>query len=158
MSTDFDGLLDQRRDELIRTFAEKHTQMYELTQHFQQSLQDFRAKGWNTHAQLWNIGMYINITAHDLSVLTLQLAIERDPWPRNLLARQVALVMYEIVDDLRHLLGRPIRDALQTLQCLPTYEPLLRHIRAPLDRFWGTHARTLNQIRGWRPLIVIMMA
>jgi hypothetical protein len=106
-----------------------------------------RARGWDTHERLWNIGIYLNMTAHDLSATIWGLCQERDPWARKLEARHLALIVYEFTDDLRHMLGGQIRQALRTLGVFDIYDAELRSARKPLDDFHAKHAADLNRIR-----------
>jgi hypothetical protein len=97
-----------------------------------------------SHAQLWNVGIYINIAAHDLSVLVMQLHFERDLWTRKQIARHVALAIYEITEDMTQLLGKKIRDPLETLGLLSKFDSELRRVREPLDKFWKQHQGKLK--------------
>src|SRR5207249_4983942 len=93
-------------------------------------------RGWDTHAQLWSIGTYINIAAHDLSVLVRQLYFERDSWTRRQIARHVILTIYEVIEDMTQLLGKRTREPLDALGLLSQFDADLRRVRQPLDRFW----------------------
>lgn len=147
MGAEFDDLFDQQRASLEQTFAKKHHQLRATTEVFKQSLQNSKRQGWHTHAQLWNLGIYINLAAHDLSVLVWQLCVERDIWTRKLLARHVALLMYETTEDMTQLLGKRVREPLDKLGILPTFDGSLRTVREPLDQFWKQHAGKFNHIR-----------
>lgn len=143
----FDTQLDQQSATLGRDFADKHRRLLATTASLRETLLELRERGWSTHAGLWNIGLHINLAAHDLSVLVWQLCTGRDIWARKLAARHVALMAFEITDDLTQLLGGSIREALTTLGVLPRHEHDLRSARAPLDAFRQAHARQLSSIR-----------
>jgi hypothetical protein len=110
-----DRLVEQKRPELERTFAQKHDELVAATELFSQTLKTLKSRGWDTHAELWNTGIYLNIAAHDLSVLVMQLHFERDAWTRRQIARHVVLTIYEVTEDMTQLLGKRIRQPLETL-------------------------------------------
>lgn len=147
MVSRFDDLIDQHANELKQTFGQKHRELARTTDLFGQTVESCGKKGWATHQQLWNIGLYVNVAAHDLSILVQQVALERDPWARRLSSRHVILVMYEVTEDMTQLLGRRLREALSRLGLLDGKDAALRNIRAPLDRFWSEHSRSLNEVR-----------
>jgi hypothetical protein len=144
---DFDRLFDQQRPTLEQTFTHKHDQLRQTTSVFAQSLQNFRAQGWHTHAQLWNIALYINIAAHDLSVLVWHLCCERDVWARKLIARHVMLLLYETAEDVPQLLGKRFRESLVTLGVLNTFTEHLSPVQGAVNTFWRTHAQRLKNVR-----------
>lgn len=142
-----DSLFDQEHDELERTFAEKHQQLLATTTVLKETLTELYGRGWNTHAQLWNVCLHINLAAHDLSVMVWQLFAERDIWARKLAARHVALLVFEITEDFTQLLGGPFREALHMLGTLKRFEPDLRSARKPLDSFRQVRSSELNRVR-----------
>ena len=147
MMEEIDYLVDQKRAELQQTFFQKHEQLIAVTEVFRQTLEACKNRGWDTHAQLWNIGIYINIAAHDLSILVMQVHFERDAWTRKQIARHVVLTIYEVIEDMTQLLGKRIRAPLETLGLLSKFDADLRKVRQPLDRFWKEHQGKLSNLR-----------
>jgi hypothetical protein len=147
MMDEIDRLVDQNREELEQTFAQKHKRLIATTEVFKQTLESCRQQGRNIHAELWNVGIYMNIAAHDLSVLVMQLHFERDTWTRRQIARHVALMIYESTEDMTQLLGKKIRGTLSALGLLQRFDMNLRVARQPLDRFWKDHQGKLSDIR-----------
>jgi hypothetical protein len=90
---------------------------------------------------------FLNIAAHDVSILLLQIAKERESWERKLIARHLALVVYETAEDMTQLLGKPLRDAVQKLGLLDKLDRELRYARQPLDDFWRVNAPFLKSLR-----------
>jgi hypothetical protein len=147
MMEEIDRLIDQKRPDLEQTFAQKHRQLIATTEAFRQTLKACKNRGWDTHAQLWNVGIYVNIAAHDLSVLVMQLHFERDAWARRQVARHVVLTIYEVIEDMTQLLGKRIREPLEVLGLLSKFDADLRKVRQPLDRFWKQHQGKLSDVR-----------
>jgi hypothetical protein len=142
-----DRLVQENRPGLERTFRQKHDQLIAATDLFSQTLKTCKSRGWNTHGQLWNIGIYLNIAAHDLSILVMQLHFERDAWTRRQIARHAVLTIYEVTEDMTQLLGKKIREPLETLGLLTRFDSDLRRVRQPLDLFWKLHHEKLSDVR-----------
>ena len=115
---EIDRLVDQKRPELEQTFFRKHNQLIATTEVFRQTLESCKSRGWDTHAQLWNIGIYINIAAHDLWIFSHATHGGRETWTRRQLARHVVLTMYEVAEDMTQLLGKRIRESLEILHII----------------------------------------
>lgn len=144
---EFDRLVDQNHEKLAEIFAQTHKQLIEATQVFKQALEYCKIQGFNSHAELWNVGIYINLAAFDLSILVQQIYFERDDWKRRQMARHVALTIYEITKDMTKLLGKKVRNPLLALGLLPNFEADLCKLRKPLDRFWDENKKLLSDIR-----------
>lgn len=143
----FDKVFDRHRQALEHAFTTRHQKLLAVTALFKETLLAMQNRGWNTHAKLWNIGLYVNIATHDLSVLVWQLGSERDIWARKLAARHLALALYEISEDLPQLLGKPMREGLSTLGVLEEYSPMLRSVQQPLNTFKRMHPKVLQDTR-----------
>ncbi len=143
----FDGLFDRQRTSLGQTFEDRHRRLLAMTALMKETLRGLRNRGWDAHAQLWNIGIHVNLAAHDLSVLVWQLGAERDIWARKLAARHVVLQMFEITENLVRQLGGQIREALRALEVLDRFEDDLRVALAPLHDFRRVRAAEFNRLR-----------
>jgi len=146
-AANLDELIEHDKESLANMFEQKHRQLIATTELFRQTLEACKNRGWNTHAQLWNIGIHINIVHHDLSVLVEQLSMARSLWARKLIARHVVLVLYEAAEDTTQLLGKTIREPLATLGILSKFDSEIRLAREPLDRFWKENSRKLQGVR-----------
>ena len=144
---EIDRLVEQNRRQLQQTFTHKHNELISATEVFKHTLTMCKDRGWKTHAELWNLGIYINIAAHDLSVLVMQLHFEREVWVRKQIARHVVLAIYEIAEDMTQLLGGRMRKALESLTLLSRFNADLRAARQPLDHFWKQHQKKLSDLR-----------
>lgn len=142
-----DHLLDRKTKQMKATFAQKHAELLATSEFLNSTVEELRARGWATHAMLWNTCLYLNMAAHDLSVLVEDLAFERDNWRRRLLARNLAVLAYESTEDIQFLLGKTFREALEKLGVLSQFELRLRDTRKPLDLFWKEHQASLKQVR-----------
>jgi len=132
---EFDTLFEKERDKFDELFGKKHKTMSDTSRVFYDSISGFRRRGWDTHAEVWNVAFFLNMAAHDVWVLVAQLASEHEPWTRKLAARHLALAALETVEDMTHLLGKPIRDPLEKLGLLNILDQQLRQARQPLDSY-----------------------
>lgn len=142
-----DRLVDTQREDLKQTFDKKHADIIKQTQIMKVTLAHCRSKGWLDHAEIWNIIIYINIASHDLSVLVSQLHLERDVWARKQIGRHLVLALYETAEDMTQLLGRRIKNSLNSLNLLSIFEEDLRTVRRPLNEFWTENQEKFKEIR-----------
>jgi argininosuccinate lyase len=142
-----DKMVDEQAEQLRATFAKKHGELTQMTETLRKTIEQLRTQGFKTHEPLWNACLYLNIASHDLSLLVQDLSMKRDDWHRRFMARHLALLLYETTEDIRSLLGKTFRDALNRLGLLTRFEPRLKNARKPLDEFWDHHQAALKQIR-----------
>jgi hypothetical protein len=149
MSTleEFDAAFEKARDRLTLEFSEKHKKMSDDSRAFYVAIVERKNRGVHAHAEIWNVAFFLNMAAHDISILVLQLASEHEPWTRKLTARHLALAVYETAEDMTQLLGKPARDALQRLDLLESQGRRLRTNRKPLDSYWQANEALLKEIR-----------
>ncbi len=145
--TEFDAAFDVERVSVSATFADRDKRLMAMTALMKETILGLHARDWETHAELWNIGLHINLAAQDLSVLVWQLCAERGIWARKLAGRHIALMLFETVEGLSRLLGGEIRQALQSLGVGERYKPDLRMIGKPLADFRKEHLAELKTIR-----------
>lgn len=138
---------DRERKAIKADFARKYAELHATSQLFKTTVETLRSRGWDTHATLWNTCIYLNLAAHDLSVLVEDLALESDDWRRRLVARNLAVVAYESTEDMQELLGKTFGGALHKLGVLPHFKSKLKDARKPLDLFWQEHQASLKQVR-----------
>jgi len=142
-----DKLVVTEKENLAREFNEKHNRLIATTEVLKQTLMICRQNGWENHAALWNIAIYLNIAGHDLSILVQQLHFERETWARKQIARHVVLAIYEITEDMTQLLGKKIREPLEKLGLLTKFEKQIGKVRKPLNEFWNENQESMQEIR-----------
>lgn len=86
-----DHLLDREAKQMKANFVQKYAKVLTTSKLFKTTVEELRVRGWVTHAKLWNTCLYLNMAAHDLSILVEDLAFERDSWRRRLVARNLAV-------------------------------------------------------------------
>lgn len=69
------------------------------------------------HAErIHNVGLYLLLMDRDFSVLKVDMVSTLENWRLRFVARQMALLLYEVCDDLSHMLGKDFRASLMFLE------------------------------------------
>lgn len=134
-------------NQLSDKFSSKHEYMDNTKTVLRHTLSECIKRKWRTHATIWNICLFIDILAHDLSLLVRDLVLNQENWERRFTARHLALLAYECVEDLQTLLGKRFRQSLSKLDLLNEFEPSLGNEKKPLNDFWKKHRSSLKFVR-----------
>ncbi|HUU89283.1 MAG TPA: hypothetical protein VMX17_16235 [Candidatus Glassbacteria bacterium] len=76
---------------------------------FKKGCQRAKKNGVSTSEQLNGIAMYISILSMDLTVLGSRLVLEQDEYVKNVYARQLAILIYEFIQDYPNLFSKQFR-------------------------------------------------
>ena len=82
---------------------------------FRKELLRCRELGLVDAERIYNVGLYLLLTDRDCAILKVQMVSSLENWHLRFTARQVALLLYEVCDDLIALLGRQFRESLLAL-------------------------------------------
>jgi hypothetical protein len=93
-----------------------------------------RDMGLEDRERVFNVGLYILLMDRDFAVVKLQMATF-DKWKLRFSARQMAVIIYEVVDDLSGMLGKPLRQSFQTLGISEDDRRTLEDIGRALNQF-----------------------
>ncbi|MEK7675205.1 MAG: hypothetical protein AAB676_05130 [Verrucomicrobiota bacterium] len=74
-----------------------------------------RERGLVHAERVFNVGLYVLVMDRDFSVLKVDMVSTFESWRLRFTARQVALLLYEVCDDLSHMLGKEFRESLAFL-------------------------------------------
>lgn len=144
---EFDRLLDAAGQSLLRTFSARHEEIRRCTSEMRKTLEFIRQRGWKTHESIWNACLFLNRVSHDHSMLLVSLAKERDEDERRLTARKLALVLYEIAEDLPAVFGKAFRLSIETLRVPTELLSPLNDSTRKVGSFWRDHRSLLKQLR-----------
>lgn len=75
-----------------------------------------RERGLVHAERIYNVGLYILLVDRDFSVLKVEMVSTFEMWRLRFASRQMALLLYEVCDDLTKLLGKKFRDSLTALK------------------------------------------
>lgn len=150
MSEDALRLFDRLADDqaaLAETFAARHLALAQCGEEMRRTTADIRTRGWKTHEAVWNPCLFLNTVAYDLSILVHDLAYEREDWKRRFIARSLALVLYEVAEDIPAVFGRSFRDSLGTLGVQESMAAAVTVATKRIAQFWNQHSVLLRDIR-----------
>ena len=128
-------------------FWRQRRKLRSMTMQIQKTLKYCKANCFTTHQEIWNSVLFVNIAFHDLSIAIEQTLFGWEQWKRNFNARILALHLYEIPDDLKHLLGKRTRDSLNRLGLLSHLETDLNNAQKRLNEFRKKHEKELKEVR-----------
>jgi hypothetical protein len=143
----FDMLAGTHKRQLRKQFARRNQEMGQCTQSMRDTISMLDARGWTTHRAVWNACLFINVVSHDLSLIVYDLTYERDQWKRNSHARALALLLYEIAEDIPAVLGKEFQRAMRTLDVPQEMQAALRKASKRNSEFWNDHRSLLKEIR-----------
>jgi predicted Zn-dependent protease with MMP-like domain len=143
----FDILYLIRGRKLNRNFTRRGKVIGQCTEELQKTILVLTERGWTTHTQLWNAGLFINVVSHDLSIISHDIIRVRDDWKRRYLARALALILYEISEDIPTVLGKKFQAAMKTLSVPDEMKAKLNSEKNKFSDFWNEHRELLKEIR-----------
>lgn len=142
-----DQMTDSTREELSGTFSQRHRNLERCCDVLRETLRVATERGFKSHVTIWNACLFVNTVDYDLSILVHDLAFERDEWRRRFIARSLALVIFEIAEDLPAVFGKDFRAALDALAVpVDLRRPLDVQLKA-VSILWDQHRSGLKEIR-----------
>ena len=100
------------------------------------------------YVRFYNVSLFILIMDYDMSVLSQHYirAYTRD-WERKFIARQMAVLLYEISKDIPEILAKEFRASLKTLPLWDEAEKEINQISKNLNQFKVSHGKMLGELR-----------
>jgi hypothetical protein len=145
--TIFDQLVDEQQKALIASFEDRHATIAGCGDLMKTTISTLRDRGWNQHESLWNAALFLNTVSYDLSIGLLDLVYERDNWRRRLIARSLALLLFEIGEDIPSVFGKSFREAATALGASKEDLKKLGAETKQVSAFWSEHRPLLKKIR-----------
>ena len=108
-----------------------------------------KATGLPSYAGIYNVALYIAIAEHDLTTYGEALLFARSDWHRRFHARGLAVLLFEVAEDLPELLGRQYRQWLSEIEAPDAF---IEHVNAMgklLSAFRKTHEPFLRSVRNY---------
>ena len=103
--------------------------------------------GLEKHRRIYNVSLYVLLLDFDLFCLSSDMINAKNHWRRKFVARQMAVLLYEAVEDLPALLGGDYRNALTAIGVESSVISELNAITKQLAQFRQEHASDLQEIR-----------
>jgi len=97
---------------------------------------------------LYNTCLFVLLMHYDMSVLVnYYYKAYTKSWERKLLARQIAVILYEAEKDIPNILGKDYRASLKKIPLWDGAEKELNKITKDLNQFKVTHSKMLGELR-----------
>lgn len=131
-----------RRDERTRLAALESAIQTCRTQHAK-----FVSHGLNDTAAVFNASLYVLLFDRDFSSLKDFFLGADNDWDRKMAGRQMAVMLYEGVDDLSKLFGKQFRTILANNDVSEEHRRNLDELRSRLATFRHAHSERLLELR-----------
>jgi len=102
------------------------------------------------YTRFYNISLFILIMEYDMSVLSQYYirAYARE-WERKFIARQMAVLLYEMSEDIPQLLGKDYRASLRAIPLWDKAEEELNQISKEINQYKQSHRKMLEELRNF---------
>lgn len=108
-----------------------------------------RAAGLHTFTGIYNAALYVAIAEHDMSTYSEAILLAPSEWHRKFYARGLAVLLFEVAEDLPTLLGKQYRQWLNDLELDPKWLTRLNTITKSIAAFRKSHEPFLSKIRNY---------
>jgi hypothetical protein len=142
-----DQLTEERRTELSGEFYSRNERIRQCSQTMLDTIATIRGRGWNTHERIWNACLFLNDAAYDHSILIFDLACERNEWRRSLAARSLALLLFEVSEDIPAVFGKDFRASMDALDVPADLKAAVSTATKEVSSFFHQHRSMLKEIR-----------
>ncbi|MGJ8643404.1 MAG: hypothetical protein ACSHX9_08365 [Luteolibacter sp.] len=143
----FDQLAEKEQQALSKAFDTRHVTIAACGDLLKNTVKTLRDRGWTTHEPIWNAALFLNTVSYDLSICMIDLVYERDIWKRRYIARSLALLLFEIGEDITTVFGRQFRQAATTLGVSKDQLNAIGDETKKFSVFWNDHRKLLKEIR-----------
>lgn len=117
------------------------------TGQFLETIRDLRARGQTDAETIWNAAFHVNVVDHDISVLLYFETTVEDVWAQRTVARMLATILYEAIEDLSVLFGQSFIQACKTAGIYHEIETNFRSTKKKLGDFSKANHTFLKGIR-----------
>jgi hypothetical protein len=141
-------IVGRNRWRLLKAERRRVPEIESAIELFYEQAVKYRRDGWAHRARLANVSLFILVLERDIAEYKVEMVSSLERWRLRLTARNVALLLYEMSEDLPELLGKEFRESIEFFD-LP--QPLLDELtglRRDLNK-WAQANRALlkTQIR-----------
>jgi hypothetical protein len=145
--TEFDRIVDEKHDIMSSEFDNDSHRIKSLIEQKRGIVCAFRNDGWGVHEKIWNPCLFMDIALYDLINLIRDFSFERDEWRRKAIARQLALLIYEIGEDIPAVFGRDFIRSVDAIKVpAEIFDDFVIRKKA-IVVIWNIHKEQLKNIR-----------
>ncbi len=110
-------------------------------------LEEFTRAKLPEHVGIFNVGLFIVLAEQDISAFSEAIVNARSEWHRQFNARNLAVLLYELIKDLSGALGGDYRRWLAEIGCDQTWIDKLNEINRKVTDFGKQNGAWLGEIR-----------
>ena len=132
---------------LTMKFRSRSRKQFKTTLEFIQKVAFYEESGQSELKAIWNSASHVNLLSHDLFTYLYFSTIANDKWADGVGARSIATLIYEGLDDLPALMGKPLKEACEGLGIYEDFKPELKRLRKQLADFKGKYNDVLQPVR-----------
>ena len=112
-------------------------------------LQNSTQNGMVHYKRVYNVSLYIMILEYDVAILKNDALLAIRRWKKKYIARQLAVLLYEVSHDLPKLLGKDFRQSLNTFNVSSEELEIFNTITKQLNRFKNENHELLKMLRNY---------
>lgn len=135
--------LPDLKDSLLR----RSRDLGECTGRFLDTIQALRTRGQKDVETIWNAAFHVNVVDHDISSFLYFHTTIDDVWAQRSVARVIATLLYEGIEDLSALYGKPFMDACREAGIYSEIEADFKTTKKKLSDFSRQNRSFLKDIR-----------
>jgi hypothetical protein len=136
-----------KQPDMEESLLRRSRDLAECTGHFLETIEALRSRGQKDVETIWNAACHVNIVDHDISVFLYFNTTTEDVWARRSVARALATLLYEAIEDLPALFGGPFVDACVVAGVYQEFEGDFKATKKKLSEFSKQHHSFLRGIR-----------
>lgn len=107
------------------------------------------SNGETEKMKIFNVSLFTLTIEYDISSLKFLIAFQMDQWNKQLLCRQLAVILYESTEDLLELLGKDLRLLINKLPASDELSKELKKRTKEINKFKTANMLFLQEIRNY---------
>lgn len=143
----FDRFADIKKAEFSKRLHHKHIDLALVGAELRKTILMLREWKWKTHEGIWSPCLFLNTVYYDLSILVADLAFERHEWKRRFIARSLALLIFEIGEDIPSVFGKNFRNSCIAIGVSTCAIDQIGNSLKALNTFYIANQKVLKKIR-----------
>jgi len=136
-----------KQPDMEESLLRRSRDLAECTGRFLETLEALRVRGQKDVETIWNAACHVNVVDHDISVFLYFVTTTEDVWARRSVARAIATLLYEAIEDLPALFGASFIDACTVAGVYREVEGDFKATKKRLSEFSKQHHSFLKSIR-----------
>jgi hypothetical protein len=136
-----------KHSEIEESLLSRSRDLAASTGQFLETIHALRVRGQQDVETIWNAACHVNVVDHDISAFLYFHTTTGDVWAQRSVARALATLLYEAIEDLPALFGKSFMDACTVAGVYQEVEAELKATKKKLSKFSKLHHSFLKDIR-----------